>query len=408
MYKAAITGVGVTTALGQGKGPFAAGLRAAPNVFRMMTKQGRQAEGTQFIGAEIDEIKVPDSVSPKLQRSISWTAKVALATLGEAWADAALERIDPFRIGLIIGGTNLQQRETFLMQEKYENKLHFLRPTYGLMHLDTDLVGLCTQEFNIKGLAYSVGGASASGQLAVIQAAQAVMSNQVDVCIALGGLTDISFWECQGFRALGAMGSDKFANEPNAACRPFDKDHDGFIFGESCGAVVVERLEEQKIAKQYAQITGWSMAIDGNRNPDPSLDGEMRAIHSALNQAGWKPADVGYVNTHGTASIVGDETELAAIKNAGLAGAFLNATKSIIGHGISSAGAVEVIATLMQMQGDFLHPTRNLENPIDGDFNWISGRSITTQITKALNLSFGFGGINSAICLQNMLHEGRI
>lgn len=402
-HKTAITGIGVVTALGQGKDILTAGLRKPPNVFNIMAKPGRQTKDTRFIGAEIDAVSIPKHISPKLQRSISWTAKVALTTLGEAWVDAMLEQVDPYRIGLIIGGTNLQQREITLMQEQCQSKIDFLRPIYGMMHLDTDLVGLCTQEYNIRGLAHSVGGASSSGHLAVIHAAQAVLSGQVDVCIAMGALTDISYWECQGFRALQAMGSEMFAHEPSKACRPFDKDHDGFIFGESCGAVVIERAERQRANKQYAQIAGSSITLDGNRNPNPTLTGEIRAIRSALSRAEWKPEDVEYVNTHGTASVIGDITELTALKECGLTTSFLNATKSITGHGISSAGTVEIIATILQMHHGFLHPTRNLEQPIDKSFRWILDSTIEKQTTKALSLSFGFGGINSAICLQKNL-----
>jgi malonyl-ACP decarboxylase len=109
---------------------------------------------------------------------------------------------------------------------------------------------------------------------------------------------DLSYWECQSLRALGAMGSDRYAGEPALACRPFDCDHDGFIFGESCGAVVIESLEssERRGVEPYAALRGWGVAMDGNRNPEPSLEGETRAIHSALDAAGLTPAQIDYVS----------------------------------------------------------------------------------------------------------------
>jgi malonyl-ACP decarboxylase len=247
-----------------------------------------------------------------------------------------------------------------------------------------------------------VGGASASGQLAIMQAALAVMSKQVDVCVALGALSDLSYWECQGLRSLGAMGSDRFANEPARACRPFDRDHDGFIFGESCGAVVIESLEscQRRGVTPYAALRGWGMAIDGNRNPDPSLEGEVCAIQAALQSSTWQSSKIDYVNPHGTASVVGDETELQALRDCKLTSAYINATKSLIGHGLSAAGTVEVVATLLQMHAGQLHPTRNLENPIDPAFNWVRDQAINHQIENALTLSMGFGGINTALCWQ--------
>jgi malonyl-ACP decarboxylase len=225
----------------------------------------------------------------------------------------------------------------------------------------------------------------------------------VDVCIAVGALMDLSHWECRGLRAIGAMGSDRYADAPELACRPFDRDHDGFIFGESCGAVVIESLEssERRAMKPYAALRGWGVAMDGNRNSDPSLEGEMQAIRTALEASGWAPAQIDYVNPHGTGSMVGDETELKALRASGLDGFFLNATKSLIGHGLSAAGAVEIIATLLQMQSGRLHPTRNLENPIDPAFHWVKNESVDHQIGNALTLSMGFGGINTAMCWEN-------
>ena len=194
----------------------------------------------------------------------------------------------------------------------------------------------------------------------------------------------------------------RYANEPALACRPFDRDHDGFIFGESCGAVVIESLESSRRRglEPYAALRGWGIAMDGNRNPDPSLEGETMAIQNALDGSGWQPAQIDYVNPHGTGSIVGDETELKALHACGLTGAYLNATKSLIGHGLSAAGAVEVIATLLQMQAGRVHPTRNLEDPIDPTLNWVRDQAVDHPIENALTLSMGFGGINTALCWQ--------
>jgi malonyl-ACP decarboxylase len=238
--------------------------------------------------------------------------------------------------------------------------------------------------------------------LAIAQVAQAVVSGQVDACIALGALMDLSHWECRGLRAVGAMGSDRYGDEPALACRPFDRDHDGFIFGESCGAVVLESPESssRRGMTTYATLRGWGIAMDGNRNSDPSLEGEIQAIRIALDASGYTADRIDYVNPHGTGSVLGDETELKALKACGLSGVFLNATKSLIGHGLSAAGTVEVIASLLQMQSGRLHPTRNLDHPIDEDFQWARAEPLDHQIDNALTLSMGFGGINTALCWE--------
>ena len=150
-----------------------------------------------------------------------------------------------------------------------------------------------------------------------------------------------------------------------------------------------------------AVLSGWGVATDGNRNPDPSLEGEVRAIRAALQSAGWSAPDVDYVNPHGTGSAVGDTTELDALRACGLCEAYLNATKSLIGHGLSAAGTVEVVATLLQMQLGQLHPTRNLETPLDSGLKWVRRAPVAHQIRHALTLSMGFGGINTALCWRH-------
>jgi malonyl-ACP decarboxylase len=396
-----VNGMGVISAIGQGAAEFASAMRDGKSAFKVMERPGRQRESA-YIGAEIGAMIFPPGFAKHKVRTASLSALAALIVLHEAWSEARLSDVDPRRIGLIVGGSNIQQRELDQVHESYRDRSEFLRPTYGLSFMDSDLCGFCTAQFGIRGLAYTVGGASASGQLAIIQAAQAVRMRQVDVCIALGALMDVSHWECRGLRALGAMGSDRYANEPAQACRPFDRDHDGFIFGESCGAVVIESMEssQSRGLKAYANLCGWAIVMDGNRNPDPSLEGETQTIRNALDASGLSPAQIDYVNTHGTGSVAGDETELKALDACGLRSAYLNATKSLIGHGLSAAGTVEVVATLLQMRTGHLHPTRNLENPIDAAFNWVRDKAVDHSMENALTLSLGFGGINTALCWQ--------
>jgi malonyl-ACP decarboxylase len=394
-----ITGIGVVSAIGSGKDEFTQALLDGRSAFSVMQRPGRQRESA-YLGAEIGEIPCPPDISRQTWRAASLSARAALVVLHEAWNEAGLDAVDPGRIGLIVGGSNVQQRELTQVHEAHGGSATFLRPSYALSFMDSDLCGFCTSQFGIRGMAYTVGGASASGQLALIQAAQAVEAKQVDVCIALGAMMDLSHWECRGLRAIGAMGSDRFANEPSLASRPFDRDHDGFIYGESCGAVVIESRESstRRGVAPYAALSGWGMTMDGNRNPDPSLEGEIRAIRQALDAAGCTPSQIDYVNPHGTGSVVGDETELKALHACGLTGVHLNATKSLTGHGLTAAGMVEVVATLLQMRAGALHPTLNLDHPIDPEFNWVRNEPVEHQIENALTLSMGFGGINTALC----------
>lgn len=398
-----ITGIGATTSIGQGKDAFISGLLKGKHAFSVMQRPGRQKD-SNFLGAELPSLTWPDTIAPRTLRSASFSASVALLTLAEAWHEAQLNEIDPTRVGLIIGGSNVQQREIAATYELLAAQPYFVKPSYAITFLDTDLCGICTQQFGIRGFAYTIGGASASGQLAVIKAAQAIASGEVDVCIALGALMDLSFWECYGFQSLGAMGSVRFADSPASACRPFDRDRDGFIYGESCGAVVIERGDHaaKRSVDPYALIRGWGQCVDGNRNPNPSMSGEIWAIKQALSHAGLRPADIDYINPHGSGSVVGDEIELQAIRECGLAHAAINTTKSLVGHGLTSAGIIEIIATVLQMKASMLHPSRNLDNPIDSSFQWVGERAVPHLIEQALSLSIGFSGINTALCLENV------
>ncbi|EPH43877.1 beta-ketoacyl synthase N-terminal-like domain-containing protein [Streptomyces aurantiacus] len=395
-----VTGLGVTTAVGQGKTAFTRALFAAEHRFAVMDRPGRQL-GTRFVGAELPALEPTTRLGARELRTASLTGQVALSTLEEAWTEAGLDGCDPDRVGLVIGGSNLQQRELVRAQDRHRAKPHFLRPSYGLSFLDTDLCGLCTSAFGIRGLAHTVGGASASGQLAVIEAAEAVASGRVDVCVALGALADLSHWELLGLHAMGAMAAEDHADAPADACRPFDKARSGFVYGEACAALVIERRGARPDAPApYARLSGWSVRLDGNRDPNPSLDGETAAIRQALDRAGLTARDIDYVNPHGTASPAGDTTEVAALKACGLTHAAVNATKSITGHGLTAAGAVEAAASLLQMRHGRLHPTRNLTDPVDDAPRWVRGAPVEADIQHCLSLSMGFGGINTALCLS--------
>lgn len=406
-----VTAIGVTSAIGQGKDAFQTALMTGHHRFDILRRPGRQrpadANGTAavpFIGAEIAELSLPASIPRSLLRTASLSSQVALATLHEAWTEAGLSELAPERVGLVVGGSNFQQRELVQLQDTYRGREAFLRPSYGLGFLDSDLCGACTEAFGIRGFAYNIGGASASGQLAVIEAVHAVQAGRVDVCIALGALMDLSYWECQGLRSLGAMGSDRYADMPALACRPFDAGHDGFIFGEACAALVIETLASAERAgrKPYACLSGWAVVNDANRNPNPSVEGESAVIAKALQRAGLGAAQIDYVNPHGTASQIGDLTELESLRRSGLAHAYLNTTKSIAGHGLTAAGTLELASILLQMRCNMLHPTRNLDNPINRSFRWVGNDPIAHSIENALNLSMGFGGVNTALCVQRL------
>jgi malonyl-ACP decarboxylase len=397
-----ISGIGITTAVGQGKAQFLEALFEGRHAFAVMRRPGRQCDSA-FLGAELQAVDLPTEIASCHRRGLTLSGQAALAAVHEAWVEARLRTVEPERIGLYIGGSNVQQRELERVRNDFRDRSEFLSPTYGVSFLDNDLCGLCTEQFGITGPAHTVGAASASGNVAAIHALQAVRSGAVDVCIAVGALMDISHWECRAWRNMGAMGSDRFANEPELACRPFDVSSDGFIYGESCGAIVIERASHalRRGVPPYVRLSGWATTMDAKRGPTPSLEGEMAVIKQALRAAAITPDAIDYINPHGSGSPIGDATELRAILECELGHARINATKSVTGHGISAAGIVELIATALQMREGRLHGTRNLQQPVEPSLNWVTGPGEPQVTRQAISLSFGFGGVNTAICLAS-------
>lgn len=392
-----VTGIGVATGFGYGKDVFVEGLFGGENLFRPLERAGRRAPygGARFIGIELPD--PPEILTRRVARTTGLSGRVAVAVVQEAWADARLDGLDPARIGLVLGGSNLQNRELLLAERDALVRQGLVSPHLGYSFFDTDLAALCAETFGIRGCTYSVGGASASGAVAVIHAAELVASGRVDACIAVGALQDLSFLELEALALMGALGP---RDPKEAGCRPFDSAHNGFAFGESAAALVIRRGDAVPPSDGYGCMTGWAHVADGHRGPEPSLEGELRAIRTALEAAGLAPDRIDYVNAHGTGTPLGDDTEVAAYRAAGITRAAINATKSIIGHGIASAGAVEVVATLLQMRRGRLHPTHRLHDPIDPDLCWVRTEPMAATVRNALSLSFGFGGVNTAIVLS--------
>lgn len=394
----AVTGIGVACGLGHGKSALWDGLLRAPNLFGFLQRPGRQPQARQkrFIGIEMPD--PPSILPPRVERTVGLSARVAVSVLNEVWQEADLDSFDPQRIGLIVGGSNFSSRESALASVTDLERPAFIPPRHGHMFLDSDLSGICTSTFPIRGFSQTVDAASASGTVATLQAMEAVRSGRVDVCIALGGMQDVSALDLHRLRALGAMGSERFADTPEEACRPMSRDHDGFIFGESSAALVIERVSPDR--PHYGVLSGGAHIVDGHRGPQPDSHGQQRSARMALDEAGLSGEDIDYLNGHATGTPLGDETELESCRQLGLNGAWTNTTKSILGHGLSSAGSIELAALLLQMRHGILHPSRNLPPPLDDTLRWVGDTPQPHQIQKALKLSFGFNGINSALVVE--------
>ncbi len=325
----------------------------------------------------------------------------------EAWGKAGLDvrPVSNEYKGIVISGSNLSQNFSYSMYKKFQSTPEYLLPSYALHFMDTDHVGTLSEIFGIQGEGFNVGGASASGNVAIIKAMQLIRHKMVDVCLVVGTLADLSPVELMSFYSIGALGGKSFAGEPAKACRPFDMKHEGFIYGQASACLVLESRQsaERRGVKPIAELLSGAFVLDGNRTSEPSEDGEVRAMELALAKSGISVGEVDYINAHGTSTPRGDLTEIKAIKrvfNERHRDIWINSTKSLTGHCLYSAGVVEAVAAIMQMKEGFIHPNLNLENPVDEQCKFSRGTAFDADIKISLSNSFGFGGINSSIVLK--------
>ena len=238
---------------------------------------------------------------------------------------------------------------------------------------------------------------------------QAVTAGDADVMIAGGAEATIGRIGYAGFCAARAM-STSFNDDPTAASRPWDKDRDGFVMGEGAGMVVVEELEHAKArgARIYAEIIGYGLSGDAFHITAPAEDGDgaYRCMTAAVKRAGIEPADIDYINAHGTSTPMGDEIELAAVERlfGNAAGKVsMSSTKSATGHLLGAAGAVEAIFSALSIRDNIAPPTLNLDNPsVSTTIDLVPHTAKKKQINTVLSNSFGFGGTNASLVMRRL------
>ncbi len=337
--------------------------------------------------------------------------QVAAAASLEAWERAGLhtEPIPDDRLGLIVAGNNLNGRHAENQRACFEQHPAYLPGKFALNFQDTDHVGTLSQILGITGEGCTVGGASASGNLAIVHASRLIELGAVDACLVVGALADLSRMEIQSFLNIGAMACR--SEDPTHVAPPFDCSHNGFVLGQGCACLVLESAASaaRRGAMVYAKLAGYAIRLDGNRLADPSEQGEAAVMAGAIQRADLVPSDVTYMNTHGSGSPLGDQIELASLRRVfgSAAGApWLNATKALTGHCLGAAAVLEAVATVIQMQEGFLHPNVGLCQPIDAQFRFTGGHAKPARIAVAQSNSFGFGGINSSILFLNPHTDG--
>jgi malonyl-[acp] decarboxylase len=394
-----VTGMGVVCSIGTDVETFAAALRAG--------RSGAELRGFALEPAVAGRESLP---GPLRRRALSAGRRAPLpvqASLGaalEAWESSRLHDgpVPPDQVGLVVAGNNLNGQLTERARSRYGDQPLYLPGRFALHQLDTDHVGTLSQVIGIAGEGFTVGAASASGNVGIISASRLVEAGAVRACLVVGALTDLSSLERQALVNIGALAD----TSGDGARGPFDRCSPGFVYGQGAACLVLEPEESarRRGATILAGIAGYDLKLDGNSLADPREDGEAHVIASSLRRAGVEPGAVSYVNAHGTGSALGDEVELRALRRA-LGGAFsrpwLNSTKALTGHCLSAAGVLEAVATIVQMRGGFVHPTVSLRDPIDPAFRFVGPRAQPAEIRFAVSNGFGFGGFNTSVTLAS-------
>lgn len=410
-----IAGMSVVTPIGIGVDAFTEALKKGDSNFSIL-ESSLEDQSFEFPIGKVDdfelktmvkELPLPEDIIKKARRvrNVSRGVSFGVYSVLDAWANAQLHEveIDTSKVAIVACGNNFQRGNQMNIQEKYRNKLKHLNINYGLNFLDTDIVGITSELLNVRGEGYTIGAASASGNMGLVQGARLIESGDYDLVIVVAPMMEMSLYEYVGFTEMGAMASLKEGKDPSAICRPFDKEHSGFVFGENAGCMILESTEhmEKRKAKSWGKIKGTGVFLDGNRNPNPSMDGESEAMKKALLKAEVSADQMDYINMHGSSSPLGDRTEVDAIQNVGLKNAWANSTKSLTGHGVVAAGLVEAIASTIQLNEGFVHRSKNLDEPIESKVKWAQEKEECPELKWAITNSYGFGGINTSIIIKN-------
>ncbi len=353
-----------------------------------------------------------DWMEPKEQRKVDEFILYGMAAAVQAVQDAGWTPEDEesrlrtgVMIGSGIGGLSSIAETAITLKERGPRRVSPFFIPGALINLVSGQVSI---RFGFKGPNHAVVTACSTGAHAIGDAARLIQWGDADVMVAGGAESPISEIGIAGFNACKAL-STKRGEEPQKASRPYDADRDGFVMGEGAGVVVLEEYEHAKArgAKIYAEVAGYGLSGDAYHITAPSEDGDggYRSMKAAIERAGMTPADIDYINAHGT-STMADTIELGAVERLmgdAAAGATMSSTKSSIGHLLGAAGAVEAIFCILAIRDQIAPPTINLDNPaIEPKLDLAPNAARKRTVDVALSNSFGFGGTNASLVMKRV------
>lgn len=360
------------------------------------------------LAAEVKDFNPEDTIDRREAKRMDRYCQFAVAAADEAvkHANIDLENIDKERFGVVVGsgiggiGTIEKQQQTLL--EKGPNRVH---PLFIPMIISNMAAGNIGIKFGAKGICTTVVTACATGTNCIGEAYRMIQNGVADIIIAGGTEASITPLSVAGFISLTALSK---STDPNRASIPFDKERSGFVMGEGAGIVILESLEhaESRNAKIYAEVVGYGSTCDAYHitSPAPEGEGAARAIKLAIEEAGIVPSQVSYINAHGTGTEANDKFETAAIKTVFGDCAKeipVSSTKSMTGHLLGAAGAVEAIASIKAMEDNFIPPTIGYEVADEEcDLDYVPNKGREKELNYVMSNSLGFGGHNAVILLK--------
>lgn len=397
--KLVITGMGAVTPIGIGVAEYWDNLMAGKTGIDYITTIDASDLPIRFAG-EVSDFKAKDYIPRKKAGEMDRFMQMAYVAANEALAEV---EIDPYRTGITVG-TALNGIRTITDTER--SYLGSALKRVGPRFLPKSLGNVCASqiaiEHDLHGPSMTLNTACASGGDAISLAAMMLQSGFADMMVAVGAESATEPILIQSLASAKALSTRN--DEPQKACRPFDIDRDGFVIGEGAGAIVIETEEHAKArgAKIYAELAGCGNNTDAYHpvTPRPDGEGEILCMKQAIEMAGINPSDIGYINSHGTATIKGDVAETDAVKNVfgeAVENLVLNSTKGATGHMMGAGGITEVITCIKSIETGLIAPTLNLENPDPlCDLNYVSKVTVK-ELEYAMSNAFGFGGQNSSI-----------
>ena len=405
-----ITGMGVVTPLGSDLEIFWSNLKNGVSGIRPISAFDVSSGFDTRIGGEVlDFDPKPFFKNPKDLRRTDRFAQLAMGAANKAMSDSGmdLEKVNRNRFGVIvssgIGGLRtLQEQQTIIMTKGPSRNSPFTIP----MLISNMASGLISMEYGLQGPNMCIVTACATSNNAIGESWRMIKFGDADIFLAGGSEASIVAIGLAGFGAMKALSTRN--DEPERASRPFDRDRDGFVMSEGAGVVVVEELEHAKArgAKIYCELTGYGLSADAYHMtaPPPSGEGAARAMQLALDHAHISPDQVDYINAHATSTGLGDVSETRAIKSVfgdHAKKVSISSTKSMTGHLLGGAGAVEMAACALSIRDSVIPPTINLENPDEEcDLDYTPNTAREKKVRVIVNNSFGFGGHNATLVAQ--------